>query len=408
MESAISIARDAVETARVRVSDVREKVSRVSANYDSVAQDYDTASEKYERISEKYNALSAAYNANSAVYSEKSVKYQEANGEVSLAQSRVSSYESQLDSVNAQIESNAASTDNAESTVAKWSGELSDAQAAYERAYANYVQVMKNAASHQAFNSREGAEYNVAMNNYTTELSARRNLDDTVIQLTAQVTAEQDSLNTQNAALKAQFESAKASALEQLTREIENYDKQIQERTVHSTLDGRVTAVNVMKGSYLQQAMAVCKVESGAGDEIICYISVSEGRKIQNGDKVIVYPSTYNRQEYGHMEGTVTSVSDEPATALDMGTQLGDDSLVQMFQQSGPVLAVSCRLELDDSTESGYKWSNRKGRKEAVIHQGTLVSADVIIDEKAPITMVIPYIKEKMADFGKSKEQSSG
>ena len=408
LDSAIDIAQDAVKAAKDRVKEIENKVSRTSANYNRAAQDYDKASEKYSAFSENCNRLSAVVNRASAIYSECSVAYQEASAEVSLAKNKVSNYESQLENINAQIESNTASVGTAEYTLSDWNSQVNDAKSAYDEAEDRYIESMKSAASQQALNSKEGAAYNVAMNNYTTELSARRNLDDSVIQLMAQVAAEQGNLDTQNDALRAQFESAKASSLEQLDREIENYDRQIREHTVCSTLNGRVTAVNVMKGSYLQQAMTVCKVEAdGSGDEIMCYIPVSEGRKIETEDRVIVYPSTYNRQEYGHMEGIVTSVSEEPASALNMGIQLGDDSLVQMFQQNGPVLTVICKLNENPDTLSGYWWSNKKGEKEAAINQGTLISADVIVDEKAPITMLIPYLKEKWAGIVKNDSQQN-
>ena len=49
----------------------------------------------------------------------------------------------------------------------------------------------------------------------------------------------------------------------------------------------------------------------------------------------------------------------------------------------------------DENTESGYFWSSKKGA-DIKIAVGTMVEANVVIEEKAPITMLIPLLKEKL------------
>jgi hypothetical protein len=78
-----------------------------------------------------------------------------------------------------------------------------------------------------------------------------------------------------------------------------------------------------------------------------------------------------------------------------MVNQLGDQSLAKAFLQRGPVIRVNCSLVKDKSTASGYKWSSKKGA-EITIDEGTIMQADIVTEEKAPISMVIPYLKEKL------------
>lgn len=172
-------------------------------------------------------------------------------------------------------------------------------------------------------------------------------------------------------------------------------------------INGKVTSINVSQGDAVQSGMTVLKlVSSGSGKEdIICYVPVGEGRKIKKGMKAAVYPSTANRQEYGHMDGTVEAVSDYTATSEELLNELGDQSLVQIFQQAGPVVRISLKLERDPDTASGFKWSSKKGR-DLTLDKGTVVSADIVADEKAPITMLIPYLKEKLT-VKHGSEQSS-
>jgi hypothetical protein len=127
----------------------------------------------------------------------------------------------------------------------------------------------------------------------------------------------------------------------------------------------------------------------------ILYVPVDSGKKIKTGMEVKVYPSTANKQEYGHINAFVTHVDEYVTSAEEMRNKLGDDSLVQSFSGSGPVVQVMCFLKLDPSTKSGYDWSSRKGA-EVEMSPGTPVSADIVTEKKAPITMLIPLLKEKL------------
>lgn len=93
------------------------------------------------------------------------------------------------------------------------------------------------------------------------------------------------------------------------------------------------------------------------------------------------------------MEATVLTVDDYVTSTAQMKTMLGDDLLVNSFTQDGPVIAVTCQLRTDETTASGYFWSSEKGA-DISIAEGTLVTADIVTEEKAPIQMVIPLLKE--------------
>ena len=145
------------------------------------------------------------------------------------------------------------------------------------------------------------------------------------------------------------------------------------------------------------QGGEVVKVKGQETDTIdaICYIPVSQGKKVLPGMDVMIYPTTVNKQEYGHMKGTVRSVASYVTSAMDMQKTLGNDNLVEAFLANGPVVEVVCSIEMDDSTASGYYWSSKKG-KDITLTEGTMLTASVVTENKAPITMLIPYLKEKL------------
>jgi NHLM bacteriocin system secretion protein len=179
--------------------------------------------------------------------------------------------------------------------------------------------------------------------------------------------------------------------------ECKEYQEQLDKCMVLSTVDGRVSDISVVQGSVVNQGSEILKVQQGdSGDDVVvCYVALNSGKKITEGMEVLVYPTTVNKQEYGHMSATVTDVDSYVTSTETLRTQLGNDSLVESFLNNGPVVAVVCKLEEDDSTSSGYYWSSSKG-KDVLVAEGTLVEASVVLEEKAPITMLIPYIKEKL------------
>jgi hypothetical protein len=128
---------------------------------------------------------------------------------------------------------------------------------------------------------------------------------------------------------------------------------------------------------------------------VVFFVPLTDAKKLKSGMEVRLTPSTVNEQEYGHMNGKITSVASSPASTQEMRDRVGDDLMVSGLQQQGPSLEVIVAINRDESTASGYEWSNKKGA-EIFIGDGTVISANVITDSKAPITKLLPYLKEKL------------
>ncbi|MBR3630525.1 MAG: NHLP bacteriocin system secretion protein [Oscillospiraceae bacterium] len=343
-------------------------------------------------------AAQLAYNEASAQYNDCQMRYNEGVRQYQVIQSQMEAYQQQLGSVSEALLQNAAQSDAASGSLNDWNSKLQDAQRAYNSAEDEYLKAMALQTEMQGTASKLGNAYNIALQNYQTEIAARRSLEDTVLQLATQVKAAEDVLDNQNALLKSQFISTKASILDQVDREIINQEKALDKCTVTAKIDGFVAGLNVVKGNAVQAGSTICHVSSNdeKNEVIICYAPVTQGRKLKPGMQAVIYPTTVNRQEYGHMDGTVISVSSFVSSSEEMMNQLGDAAMVQTFQQSGPVVKVVCELTPDPNTKSGYKWSSKKGAS-VEIPEGTIVQMDVVTEKKAPITMIIPFLKEKMS-----------
>jgi multidrug efflux pump subunit AcrA (membrane-fusion protein) len=173
---------------------------------------------------------------------------------------------------------------------------------------------------------------------------------------------------------------------------------------IRADMSGYVMGLIVSPGNPVSMGSAVCRIaEENFGQpytttdddpmSVILYVPFSEGKKIKTGMEVKVYPTTVNRQEYGHINAVVSEVGDYAASTEEMQNQLGDNSLVQSFRNAGPVIQIQCSLNKDNSTKSGYEWSNKKGAAVELL-PGTTVNADIVTERKAPITRLVPILTD--------------
>lgn len=306
-------------------------------------------------------------------------------------------YQTYLAQAEEELEQARLAKDSAQEAVDKYSSQKSSANGSYEAAKNAYIAKMQSINNGQHLQSIQSNEYSLALNDFNTKQSALISLEDAVTQLEVQVELDQKNVDAQIKVIYEQFNATRSSIISQLEGELRQYEEQKEQTQIRSTADGRITNLSIVEGSAVQQGSVLAKVGQGTEDDciVVCYAPITSGKKIQEGMEVLIYPTTVNKQEYGHMEATVESVDDYITSVENMQVQLGDDKLVEAFLQEGPVVEVTCRLRRDENTDSGYYWSSKKGAG-LLINEGTMMEASVVIEEKAPITMLIPFLKEKL------------
>lgn len=164
-----------------------------------------------------------------------------------------------------------------------------------------------------------------------------------------------------------------------------------------ANVSGRVLEMRVKKGDIVQAGSVVCTIgeerEQTDALEAVLYVPVHQGKKIMPGMEANISPTTVKKEEYGFMVGNVVSVSEFPASAQGMMVTLGNSELVQQLSGEGAPIEVRVKLVMDSSTPSGYKWSTSEGPP-LIIDDGTFCLGEVIVEEKRPISMVVPFIKK--------------
>ena len=153
-------------------------------------------------------------------------------------------------------------------------------------------------------------------------------------------------------------------------------------------------------GDSITQGNEIIRVSPNSNSEqvIVCYVKLSDAKKIERGMQVSVSLSSAESQTYGHMLARVINIDSYVSSSKGMSYVLGtDNNLASTFQKDGAVVAVTCELYPDPSTTSGYYWSNDRGAKLDVTN-GSLVSAKVVVEEVRPITKLFSKLKEIWGD----------
>ena len=164
---------------------------------------------------------------------------------------------------------------------------------------------------------------------------------------------------------------------------------------VKSPSAGRILEVKVRPGDVIGQGGAMASLqmnEQTAGLEALIYVPSSDGKNIQPGMAVQISPSSAPRQEFGFIKGSVTFVSQFPATMETMTRVLGNARMAEGLSSAGPPFAVYVQLE-KGAGASRFAWSSPKGES-LEVNSGTPCTATITVRNRHPIALVIPLIRE--------------
>lgn len=155
---------------------------------------------------------------------------------------------------------------------------------------------------------------------------------------------------------------------------------------------GRVLELSVARGDLVNPGDRMLTMEVISEELLaVVFVPAALGKQVQPGDAVRVSPSNVKREEYGFMLGEVKWVAEFPATSRGMMRLLSNEDLVSRMMEEGPPIQVDVSLREDSTTPSGYAWSSSRG-PELEITSGTLVQANVILEEEPPIALAFPRL----------------
>ncbi|MDF2096112.1 NHLP bacteriocin system secretion protein [Aquibaculum arenosum] len=173
---------------------------------------------------------------------------------------------------------------------------------------------------------------------------------------------------------------------------------------VRSPFVGRVVESKVNVGQMVESGTPVITLERRDPEQtsrvpiVVTYVEAADGKKIQPGMEVEISPSTTTREEHGFIRGTVTHVSDVPASSAGMLRALQNDHLVQSFvQRLGAPFEVTVLPESHPDGSGRLMWSSQRPNPPR-IESGTMAEVRITTRSNSLLSLAIPAFKYLGAD----------
>ena len=186
--------------------------------------------------------------------------------------------------------------------------------------------------------------------------------------------------------------------IQEVKREIAKLELQLGDSSqIISQYSGRILEITLTPGQVVNAGtrLATIEVENPESKLVgVTYFPVADGKKIQPGMSIQITPQTVKRERFGGIMGNVTIISRFPITKEAAASEVGNLEVVEglLSEKQEGLIQVFSDLEPDSSTPSGYKWSSSTG-PHLKISSGTTTVVRVKVEERAPITFVLPILR---------------
>ncbi|MEB3294151.1 MAG: NHLP bacteriocin system secretion protein [Synechococcales bacterium] len=193
--------------------------------------------------------------------------------------------------------------------------------------------------------------------------------------------------------------SIRQKEMQETERSIAQLELQLQQNTqLLSEYDGYVQELNVSPGQRIETGAgigAIAAHKKNAKLMGVIFLPVGEGKKIDDqmikkGIEVQITPAIVKREEYGGIIGKVTEVAKYPVTEEAATRLVGNPAILPEVMEKGAYITVF--TELQQTIDGKFRWSSSQGPSQTMT-PGTTTTANVTIEERAPISYVIPLLK---------------
>jgi HlyD family secretion protein len=294
-----------------------------------------------------------------------------------------------------------------EKTVARFDREIDARRAVDAHQHENLAAIIRSAEQRHAFYAEQlKSDQSVAEQGFLT----RRFVQETRQQME---TAEQDGRRARNdllridaeeldqAGLRDQEVSRQQEAVNAARRTVEELEIRLERDTrIVSPIAGHVTEVKASIGTVVAPGRPILSIETAGKElELMLFIPPAQGKKVAPGMEVRIEPATIKKEEFGTLIGHVLDISEFPISPEGMQAQLGNAELVKLLSAQGAPYAARVGLVKDAASYSGYTWSAGGGPPLA-LSAGTTASAEVTVRTQAPVTLVLPLLRERIGISG--------
>ncbi|MGB3288947.1 MAG: NHLP bacteriocin system secretion protein [Burkholderiaceae bacterium] len=185
--------------------------------------------------------------------------------------------------------------------------------------------------------------------------------------------------------------------VQSLERELHNLEREYERsRSVIAPVAGTVVELSVNPGDQVGTGQTIMRLlpadpsgKAGALHAIV-FVENEDGKKVKEGMSAQIMPSTTKPQKDGFIRGTVLTVAKIPSSREGIMRRLNNATLVDSLLKTGAPFEIELALQANPAAPSGYQWSSGMG-PDLSIDAGTIASADMVVDHRHVISLVLPF-----------------
>ena len=167
---------------------------------------------------------------------------------------------------------------------------------------------------------------------------------------------------------------------------------------IKAPFDGCVVDRNVRRGEVIQPGSTLFTLNAAGNQdslESLAFFSLGDGKRLRVGQRVRISPSSSKPNRHGGIEGVILKIQGLPVNEKALIKRLGLESLLDAVrvEPKGPLIEVKTSLKQDPSTVSGFDWGGAPGPA-MQITAGTPTEVRVLVEERRPISYVIPILRD--------------
>lgn len=170
---------------------------------------------------------------------------------------------------------------------------------------------------------------------------------------------------------------------------------------ITSPVGGMVVAVQKTAGDGVASGDVVAVLQPSVNGDLYvsAFVPAAQGKSVQPGQSVHVAPGHISPQRWGYMLGEVAEVGKYPTSLEQMTAVFKNPDLSRMIQGNSAMMKVRVRLASDPENQAGWSWTG-KAPEDPRLGPGTFCTVFFITEQRAPITYVMPWVREKLLGQG--------
>ncbi len=168
-------------------------------------------------------------------------------------------------------------------------------------------------------------------------------------------------------------------------------DSYVLDCVIKSSFSGYIQSI-AAKGTVINvgDTLAIINVDNGDSgyNEVTAYVPIDVAKTLKLGMEAQISPNYAPREEYGYMEGVITSISSVPVTEESIIKHMGTMGYAESVMPDTTCIEMRIKISYDPESANSYKWSNKNGEK-LLVEIGTQCNVQIITSSMKPIELLL-------------------